>query len=251
VSASSSLKLKKDGSGTLKLKNGSNVASGDVDIFALTGTSPELPDPAPGEPGSPGSSAAIIDLAAVGVREPEDGVIQFGIATYDRRTVLNYPAEFDVYVDSNNDGTDDYALYNAELGGFAVTGQTVVYVADLATGASRAYFFDQGGFDSSTQILSAPAEALGIAPGQTFGFSVYAVDNYFTGSTTDAIEGQTFTSGEVKYTPSSGTITVPAKSTSTVAVQATGATGASTQTGMLLLYGSAATADWGLVQIAQ
>ena len=54
VSASSSLKLKKDGSGTLKLKNASNVAAGDVDIFALTGTSPELPDPAPGEPGSPG-----------------------------------------------------------------------------------------------------------------------------------------------------------------------------------------------------
>jgi minor extracellular serine protease Vpr len=251
VSASSSLKLKKDGSGTLKLENGSNVASGDVDIFALTGTSPELPDPAPGEPGSPGSNAAIIDLAAVGVREPEAGVIQFGIATYDRRTVLNYPAEFDVYVDSNNDGTDDHVIYNAELGGFAVTGQTVVYVANLATGKSTAYFYDDGGFNSSTQILTAPTSALGIAPGQTFGYSVYAFDNYFSGAATDAIEGQTFTSGEVKYTPSSGTLTVPAKSTSTVALEATGAAGASTQTGMLLLYRSAATADWGLVQIAQ
>lgn len=251
VSASSSLKLKKDGTGSVKVKNTSSVASGDVEIFALTGTSPELPDPAPGEPGSPGSNAAIIDLAAVGVREPEPGFVQFGVATYDRRTVLNYPAEFDVYVDSNNDGTDDYIVYNAELGGFALTGQTVVYVANLATGASTAYFYVDGGFNSSTQILTAPMSALGIAPGQTFGYSVYAFDNYFTGATTDSIEGQTFTAGEVKYTPSSGTLTVPAKSNSTIDVKATTAAGASTQTGLLLLYRSAATNDYGVVQIAK
>lgn len=251
VSTSSTLKLKKDGSGTLKLKNSSSVAAGDVELFALTGTSPELPDPAPGEPGSPGSNAAITDLAALGVREPEPGLIQFGVATYDRRTVLNYPAEFDVYVDSNNDGTDDYVVYNAELGGFAITGQTVVYVANLATGASTAYYYDDGGFNSSTQILTAPTAALGIAPGQTFGISVYAFDNYFTGASTDVIDGQTFTAGQSKYTPSSGHVAVSAKSGSTVAVQATGATGASTQSGLLLLYRSAATNDYGVVQIPQ
>jgi hypothetical protein len=80
---------------------------------------------------------------------------------------------------------------------------------------------------------------------------VFAFDNYFTGAATDAIEGQTFTSGASKYTPSSGTITVPAKSTSTVAVQATGSTATSTQTGLLLLYRSAATIDFGVVQIPQ
>ncbi len=138
--------------------------------------------------------------------------------------MLNYPAEFDVYVDSNNDGADDYVLYNAELGGFAVTGQTVVYVADLATGASTAYFYVDGGFDSSTQIFTAPLAALGIAPGQTFSYSVYAFDNYFSGAVTDAIEGQSFTWGESKYTPSTGTVTVPAASALTVPVQATGST---------------------------
>jgi subtilisin family serine protease len=251
VSTAPTVKLKKSGSGDLKLKNGSLYAAGDVELFALTGTSPELPDPAPGDPGSPGSNAAVIDLAATGVRDGGDGTIQFGVATYDRRSVLNYPAEFDVYVDSDNDGVDDYVVYNAELGGFAVTGQTVVYVADLRTGAASAYFYDDGGFNTSTQILTAPLAALGIAPGQTFGFSVYAYDNYFTGAQTDAIEGQSFTWGESKYTPSTGTVTVPAKSNSTVTVQATGATGASTQTGLLLLYRTAATTDFGVVQIAQ
>lgn len=251
VSTSSSVKLKKSGAGELKLKNESFVAAGDVEVFALTGTSPELPDPAPGEPGSPGSNAAIIDLAAVGVRDGGGGTIQFGIATYDRRTVLTYPAEFDVYIDSNNDGTDDYVLYNAELGTFASTGQTVVYVANLATGGASAYYYDDGGFDSSTQIFTAPLAALGITPGQTFGYSVYAFDNYFTGAQTDAIEGQTFTWGESKYTPATGTVTVPAKSSTTVPVQATGSTAPSSQTGMLLLYRSAATTDFGVVQIPQ
>ncbi len=251
VSTSSTVKLKKSGAGEMKLKNSSSVAAGDVELFALTGTSPELPDPAPGEPGSPGSNAAIIDLAAVGVRDGGDGTIQFGIATYDRRTVLTYPAEFDIYIDSDNDGTDDYVLFNAELGGFAVTGQTVVYVANLRTGAASAFFYDDGGFDSSTQIFTAPLAALGITPGQTFGYSVYAFDNYFTGSVTDAIEGQSFTWGESKFTPATGTVTVPAKSTSTVAVQATGSTAPSSESGLLLLYRSAATTDFGVVQIPQ
>ena len=248
VSADSELTLKKSGDGKLKLKNASAVAAGDVELFALTGTSPELLDPDPGQPGSPGSNAAITDLAAVGVRDGGSGALQFGIATYDRRTVLPYPAEFDVYVDSNNDGADDYVVYNAELGGFGVTGQTVVYVADLSTGTSSAYYYDDGGFDSSTQILTAPTDALGIAPGQTFGYSVYAFDNYFSGAVTDAIEGQTYTWGESKYTPS-GTVSIPAKSKLTLGVQATGSTAPSTQTGLLLLYRSAAENDFGVVSI--
>ena len=104
VSASSTLKLQ-SGAGSLKLKNGSSVADGPTEIFALTGTSPGLPDPAPGEPGSPGSNAAIIDLAAVGVREPSAGIRSSESPRTIRRTVLTYPAEFDVYIDSNNDGT--------------------------------------------------------------------------------------------------------------------------------------------------
>ena len=250
VSADSTVTVKKSGAGSLKLKNSSLLAAGDVELFALTGTSPEYPDPAPGEPGSPGSNAAVIDLAAVGVRDGGEGAVQFAVATYDRRTVLPYPAEFDIYVDANNDGADDYVVYNAEVGGFAVTGQTAVYVADLNTGASSAYFYVDGGFDSSTQIFTVPLQALGITPGQTFGYSVYAYDNYFSGALTDAIEDQTYTWGDAKYTPS-GTVTVPAKGRATVPVQATGSTAPSTQTGLLLLYRTAAETDFGVVQIAQ
>ena len=165
VEADSKVKLSKSGIGEVEIENESSVADGIVEVFALTGTSPKQPKPAAGGPGTPGSNAAVIDLAAAGVRDGGSGAIQFAVATYDRRTVLNYPAEFDVYVDSNNDGVDDFVLYTAELGGFAVTGQTVVYVANLATGVATAYFYVDGGFDSSTQILTAPVDGAGNRPG--------------------------------------------------------------------------------------
>jgi hypothetical protein len=50
-----------EGAGTLTLANASTVQAGDVDIYGLTGTSPQLPAPAPGEPGSAGSNSAVID----------------------------------------------------------------------------------------------------------------------------------------------------------------------------------------------
>ena len=49
----------------------------------------------------------------------------------------NYPAEFDIYIDSNNDGTPDFVVFNAENGGFSATGQNLVFVANLATAARQ------------------------------------------------------------------------------------------------------------------
>ena len=45
-----------------------------------------------------------------------------------RRSHPNYPAEFDVFIDADRDGRDDYAVFNLENGGFGVTGQNVVAV---------------------------------------------------------------------------------------------------------------------------
>lgn len=244
VSAPATATLEPSGSGSIELRNGSSVTAGSSEVFALTGTSAQ--QSATGA-GTPGSNAAVIDLAATGVRTG-DGVVEFAIATYDRRTVLTYPAEFDIFVDSNNDGTDDFVIYNAEAGGFGATGQSLVYVVNLASGSGGAYFYNAGGFDSSTQILTAPLAALGIEDGQTFGFSILAYDNYFTGSLTDSIEGQSFTAGEQVYA-SDTYVEVPARGSAQLAVSATGAAGGSTQTGLLLLHQSAAERDYSVVMI--
>lgn len=206
-----------------------------------------MPTPAAGGPGTPGSNSAVIDLAASGVRV-SDTVVEFAVATHDRRTAHTYPAEFDIYVDTNDDGIPDFVIWNQELGGFASTGQTVVYYQRLGASTANAAYYAGVGFDSSTMILTVPRSALGIADGQTFSYDVYAFDNYFTGVLTDAIVGQLFTVGE-QLLEVEEFVEVPANGRTQLSVSATGDQGETTQTGLLLLHQSAATTDFEVVTV--
>lgn len=223
------------GTGSVTMTNSSPVLDGRVDVFALTGQSPAIKKKSLPQPGS---NFAIVDLQSVGVRQLGTN-IQFGIDTYGARAHPNYPAEFDIYIDNNRDGTPDFAIFNFENGGFAVTGQNVVGVFNLATGAVSVFFFTDADLNSGNAILTAPMSALGITAATKFDFSVYAFDNYFTGALTDAIEGMTFTAGTPRFTgtgiPATG---VPAGGTSTLTVQsvAGGAAASPSQTGLLMLY---------------
>ncbi len=244
VKTASTVKVDRSGNAKVKLSNRSAIEAGDVEVFSLTGTSPRLPN---GGPGAPGSDAAVIDIAAVGVYA-DAGIVQFAVANHHRYTIPNYPIEYDIYVDSNNDGTADYVVFQTELGGFAATGQSVVYIVDLATGQAGAYFYTDAGFDSSMMVLTAPAAALGLTPGQTFAYDVYAFDNYFTGNLTDQIEGMSFTYGQPKYVVDDY-ITVPARRSASLPVAKNPSAGDSTQTGLLLRHLSAAKSDFSVVTV--
>ena len=53
----------------------------------------------------PGDNYAVVDLKSVGVRaEARQLDLQFAINTFGERAHPNYPAEFDVYIDTNGDG---------------------------------------------------------------------------------------------------------------------------------------------------
>ncbi len=248
VSASNTVALK-NGVGSLSLANQSRVLDGDVDVFALTGTSPREPKPAPGEPGSPGSNAALIDLAATGVRDNvATGLLQFAIAGQQRQTIPLYPAGYEVDIDTNRDGTPDYAVFQQEAVGFGSTGLSLVYVQKLGTTTASAYYYTDTNFNVSTQVLSVPLSALGLSRGSTFDFSVLAYDNYFSGNVTDVIEGQTWTVGSPKYSLNSALV-VPAKRNLSVTVRKNANAGASTQTGFLLLFDDALTRDAQAVRV--
>lgn len=233
-----------NGTADITLRNASKVEAGQTEVYALTGTSPRLPN---GGPGEQGSNSVVIDLAATGVYAA-GGIVQFAIANHDRYTHPNYPIEYDVYVDTDRDGDPDYVLYQGEAGAFATSGQSVVYVVDLATGEGGAYFYTDAGFDSSVMVLTAPAAALGLSDGQTFDFSVYAFDNYFTGDRTDAIEGMSFTYGQPAFVVDDY-ITVPVNGRANLTVTANEDAGESTQTGLLLRHLSAATNDFSIVTL--
>ena len=248
--AQSSVKLT-NGTGTFTLKNASRVLDGAVNVFGLTGTSPNLPRPGAGEPGTPGSNVAVIDLAAAGVRDDlATGVVQFAVAGRNRQTVPLYPAGYEIDIDTDRDGTVDYAVFQQEAVGAGSSGQSLVYVLNVATGAATPYYFTIADFDASTVVLTAPLAALGLANGSTFDFSVLAYDNYFSGLVTDTIEGQTWTVGSEKYSVAGDSLLVPSGRNLRTTVRANAAAGESTQTGFLLLFDDNKTRDFGVVRVS-
>lgn len=239
------LNVASDGTATLRLRNKSNVLDGGVDVFALTGTSGPLSKKTLPQPGD---NYAIVDLKSVGVRwvnigsggplwTGTDGV-QFAIDTYGARAHPNYPAEFDIYIDANRDGTPDYVVYNLENGGFGATGQNVVRIFNLATNIGTTLFYADADLNSGNIILTVPASRIGITSGTTFDFSVYAYDNYFTGNLTDAIEDMTYTLDTPRYAASAWSGAVPASSIGALGVAAVpgGDVKSPSQSGLLLLY---------------
>lgn len=233
--ASNSVTLS-DGAGTLALSNAGGAVAGRVDVFSLLGTSGRIPPPALPDPGD---NFAIVDLKSVGVRQAGATAIQFAVDTFGTRAHPNYPAEFDIFIDTNRDGTDDFVIFNLENGGFAASGQNVVAAGPLPAGPFTAFFFTDADLNSGNTIMTVPLSAIGLTPSTQFDFSVFACDNYFTGLCTDAITDMTYTLGMPRYfgsgIPAAG---VPAGGSSTLAISAiTGGDVASpSQSGLLLMY---------------
>lgn len=238
------------GTGVLRLENRSSVENGLVEVFSLTGTSDRYPRPEPGDPGSNGSNQAVVDLAGVGIRDfIEDGVIQFGISTFGRRKTPITPALFIVEVDITRDGTPEYLVYNAPFNNDLSDGRSVVNVYDVATRRATTYRYTDADFDSANIVLTAPLQALGLAPGTTFDADVFVYD-YFDGLLTDAILDMTWTVGERKHLVTEGeTLSLPPHVAGAATVRATGTETTSTQSGFLLMFRSNRDPEFELVSV--
>jgi hypothetical protein len=244
VPSTTALALNGTGSGNLTVSNAGGAAAGILDAFVLDGTSEKLP--AESQP-RPGENFAIIDLKSVGTRLVDVGggtlAVQFAIDTWGQRSHPNYPAEFNVYVDSNNDGDYDYVLYTVENGGFAASGQNVVVVVNLATNASIIRFFANADLSSSTMVMTALLSDLGLAAGTKFNYQVLAFDNYFTGALTDLSDPATLTLGTRRFAANPGGVAVPAGGSEpvTVTYNPAGDAASPTDKGILLLNGNGRT----------
>jgi hypothetical protein len=121
---------------------------------------------------NPSSTVGVVDafthtgggvgsIAATGIRTANlDGfdVVEFGIATApgDRWEALS-SYETDIFLDTNQDGSDDYALVAADLGylttGLA-NGQVVTALFDLVNGGALLEYFVSGDFNDHVQYLT-------------------------------------------------------------------------------------------------
>jgi minor extracellular serine protease Vpr len=218
----------------LTLRN-AGATVGDFDVFSLTGVSPRASSASLPQPGD---NFEFIDLRAVGVGLPVPGILQFAINTFGRRSHPNYPAEFDIVIDTNRDGTPDFVVYNSELGTFGSSGQNVVHVFDLTAGTDNIYFYTDADLDSANAIFTVPSAALGITDDTAIDFNVYAVDNYFTGASTDSFGTMTYTPSKPRFVATGVAAGVPAHGALQLGTaRVTGGAAASpSQLGLLLMY---------------
>ncbi|HYN47763.1 MAG TPA: S8 family serine peptidase [Candidatus Nanopelagicales bacterium] len=171
-----------------------------IDAYSLVGTSPNLP------PSVPGGNAPVVDLRAVGVQTfpvpagfcsaDASFVYTIAINTWERTTLALAHNEFSVFLDTNQDGTADYVVQNADISGpFGLTaGQSVTWAFNLGDPdePGSAYFYTDHGTNAANTVLTICGEQIGMNATNFFEpmtMDVVAFDNYFTGNATDAIDG--------------------------------------------------------------
>lgn len=185
-----------NGSESLRIRNNHGATTGVTELFSLVGTSGvDYP-----RPPAIGSNMATPDLAAAGVRYlPDVDALQFALANHNGWSTAAYPVAFEVWLDVDGDGVEDFVAFNAERGNFATTGQSVVFLLNLRRNTRGLFFFNDSDFQSSTATLTVPLSALGLTPDSPIGFYVDTADSYFTGLVTDFIADPV--NGFFKFTP--------------------------------------------------
>jgi len=205
--------------GTGALVNASPEVEGFTDIFGLVEVDANDYGYVVGDCTSiglpPGCNLSPVDLYEVGVRAYTDTVpfdfLEFAVTIWDYPyRASQYPPEFDIYIDSDADGTDDYVIFNSDLTRDASDGRNIVFLVDLSNPvATPAYFIDST-FNSNNFILPMDAASIGVTPGQPFRFSVFAYDAYFTGDLWDcAPKVDNVCTGAYQYTPGAARYQVP------------------------------------------
>jgi subtilisin family serine protease len=235
VKAPSSVKLHRGSAKATLFNAATNGQAGVAEVFALTGTSPRIPpDQIPGV----GTDQTVIDLRSVGVRYlPDDGVLQFGVNTFEQRAHPNAPAEFDVLIDVDQDGSPDWLVFNRDLSLAFGDGRNVVFINQIGTTTATPVFFIEANLNSANAILTVAPEDIGLAEGDQFDFSVQGFDWYFTEEVTDSIDDMTFTVGQPRFA-TEPTVEVPAFGSAKLTITAVdgGADASPSQTGVLLLW---------------
>jgi minor extracellular serine protease Vpr len=248
---------------SIELTN-NGVGASNVVGYSLIGQSPDNSNE-----GSLGGQNPVIDLKNVGVQTlfvpgdptPEEGdvglctddptadsfVLALAVSTHERQTHANAPAAFEFDIDTSGDGVADFAIFNQDVSGGALSdGRNVVFALDLndPEATAQAFFFTLHATNAATTVLLACAEQIGMTIDDAFSpinGDLLAVDIYFTGNVTDVVEGLEFAPfGERYLAVVGGDVVVgviPSGATEDLEVIDVGSAGTNpSETGVLLLY---------------
>jgi hypothetical protein len=209
--------------------------------YSLLALSPRL------ERGGRGEGSPTPDLRAVGVKtynvtdgfcsEDPSYVLALAVNTWERQTHANWPGVFQFDLDTNQDGTSDYLVFNGDSGldSGDSEGQNLTWVLDQKTGELSARFFTEHAMNTANMVLYLCAEQIGGAPPrQEINATVSALDAYF-GGPGDLISGVTFAPFEEEFL-STSLPDVPAGETDVMAVSGVTEVAADQQNRGLLLF---------------
>lgn len=194
------LRFNRAGEATTSLTN-TGVGTAQLDAYALLATSPDQPE------GAIGAQSPTPDIRAVGINTfpvpagfcsaEESFIWAFAINTWERQEHL-LPVSHQVYLDTNQDGIDDYVILNRDLSGLSTIsdGRQVAWALDLATGSASAFFFAEHSMNTGNTVLLVCAEQIGLSGADMLAtnvnMSVVAQDFYF-GGPGDLVDGLTVT----------------------------------------------------------
>jgi hypothetical protein len=197
--------------------NNTGVGTAQNDAYALIAVSDDLPE------GGMGEMAPTPDLRAVGVNTfPVPGgfcldapsfVWAFAINTWERQQHL-VPVNHNIYLDTDQDGTFDYAVYNfdASLSGSISDGRQLTWAENLTTHEAEAFFFAEHSTNTGNTVLLVCAEQIGLTEDDLLATNVdIAVEafDWYNGGPGDFIDGLTVTPLGERFIDPDGVNDVP------------------------------------------
>jgi subtilisin family serine protease len=194
------------------------------DAYSLLATSPNLPE------GGMGEQSPTPDIRAVGINtylvpagvcgSNPSFIWAFAINTWERQEHL-LPVSHQVYLDVDQNGTDDFVVLNRDASGLGTItdGRQLSWVINLSTNLANAFFFAEHSTNTANTVLLACAEQLGMTQADlltnTVDMDVVAQDFYF-GGPGDEVNGLTVTPLGEQYVGVAPDINPGQKATMTV-----------------------------------
>jgi minor extracellular serine protease Vpr len=171
------------------------------DAYSLLAVSPNQPE------GGAGDQSPTPDIRAVGITTipvpagfcsgEESFLWVFAINTWERQQHL-LPVSNQVYLDTNQDGTDDYLVLNRDLSGLNTIsdGRQVTYAVNLSTGSASIFFFAEHATNTGNTALIICAEQIGMGDADVLATNVdmeVIAQDFYYGGPGDFVGGLTVT----------------------------------------------------------
>jgi hypothetical protein len=181
--------------------NNTGVGTAQNDAYALLAVSDNLPE------GGLGGQSPTPDIRAVGINTfpvpagfcsaNPSFLWVFAVNTWERQEHL-LPVSHQIWLDTNQDGTDDYVVLNRDASGLGTIsdGRQLAWVLNLSTGSASAFFFAEHSTNTGNTALIICGEQIGMNAANLLetqvNMDVIAQDFYY-GGPGDIVAGLTVT----------------------------------------------------------